>query len=213
MQYGAQNKVIHFTVDGTPVQPRRAVVATAQCNQCHTRITAHGENRNDVAMCVLCHNPSLTDIARRPGATNPQDREKPAQGVNFNLLIHRIHSGEHLNEEGRPYVVVGFGGSHNDFSEVRYPAMSPEGAPGDRRNCAMCHVNGSEAVLTQMKHDVVDPQGPINPVKPITSACTGCHVSIPTASHALVNTSALGESCETCHGANSQFSVPKMHAQ
>ena len=42
VQYGAPNKVIHFTVDGTPVQPRREVVTTAQCNQCHTRITAHG---------------------------------------------------------------------------------------------------------------------------------------------------------------------------
>ena len=68
VQYGAPNKVLHFTVDGTPVQPRRDVVATANCNQCHTRITAHGENRNDVAMCVLCHNPSLTDVARRPTA-------------------------------------------------------------------------------------------------------------------------------------------------
>lgn len=213
VQYGAQNKVIHFTVDGTPVQPRRAVVTTAQCNQCHTRITAHGENRNEVAMCVLCHNPSLTDEARRPGALNPQDREQPPQGVNFNLLIHRIHTGEHLKAEGRSYNVVGFGGSHNDFSEVRFSAMSPTGTPGDRRNCAMCHVDGSEQILTRMKNDVLDPQGPINPVKPVTSACTGCHVSISAASHALVNTSSLGESCDTCHGPNSQFSVARMHAQ
>ena len=147
VQYGAPNKVLHFTVDGTPVQPRRDVVATANCNQCHTRITAHGENRNDVAMCVLCHNPSLTDVARRPTATNPQDRELPPQGVNFNLLIHRIHTGEHLAADGKSYTVVGFGGSHNDFTEVRYAAMSPTGAPGDLRNCAMCHVNGSEQVL------------------------------------------------------------------
>ena len=213
VQYGAQNKVIHFSVDGTPVTPRREVVTTTQCNQCHTRITAHGENRNEVAMCVLCHNPSQTDSARRPMAQDPNDREQPPQGVNFNLLIHRIHSGEHLRAEGRPYVVVGFGGSHNDFSHVRYPAMSPAGTPGDLRNCAMCHVNGSEQVLTRMRNDVLDPQGPINPVKPITSACTGCHVSISTASHALVNTSVLGESCDTCHGPGSEFSVARKHAQ
>ena len=133
--------------------------------------------------------------------------------MNFNLLIHRIHSGEHLIEAGRPYVVIGFGGSVNDFSEVRYPAMSPSGTPGDLRNCAMCHVNGSEQTLTRLRNDVLDPQGPINPVKPITSACTGCHVSVSTASHALVNTSSLGESCVTCHGPTSQFSVSRMHAQ
>jgi OmcA/MtrC family decaheme c-type cytochrome len=213
VQYGAQNKVMHFTVDGTPVEPRRAVVSTAQCNQCHTKLSAHGENRNEVAMCILCHNPSLTDIARRPSAAVAQERDKPAQGANFNLLIHRIHSGENLREAGREYSVVGFGGAVHDFTEVRYPAMSPAGSPGDRRNCAMCHINGSEQLLTRLKNEVVDPQGPINPVKPITSACTGCHVSISTASHALVNTSVLGESCDTCHGPNSQFSVAKSHAQ
>jgi len=213
VQYGANNKVVHFTVDGTPVQPRRTVVSTANCNQCHTRITAHGENRNDVAMCVLCHNPSLTDAARRPTATDPADRDQPPQGVNFNLLIHRIHSGEHLREAGRSYTVVGFGGSHNDFTDVRFPAMSLSGAPGERRNCALCHVNGSEQTLTLLKNDVLDPQGPIPTIKPISSACTGCHVSQSTASHALVNTSSLGESCDTCHGSTSQFSVGKMHAQ
>lgn len=213
VQYGAQNKVIHFSVDGTPVQPARNVVATGRCNQCHTKLALHGQNRNEVAMCILCHSPALTDIARRPIAQNPQDRDQPPQGVNFNLLIHRIHTGEHLTAAGRPYVVVGFGGSHNDFSEVRFPAMSPTGAPGDRRNCAMCHLNGSEQLLTRMKDDVQDPQGPIHPVKPITSACTGCHVSLPAASHALVNTSTLGESCDTCHGPTSQFSVSRMHAQ
>ena len=212
VQYGAQNKVIHFSVDGTPVQPARALVATANCNRCHTRLALHGQNRNEVAMCILCHSPALTDIARRPIAQNPSDRDQPPQGVNFNLLIHRIHTGEHLTAAGRSYVVVGFGGSHNDFSEVRFPAMSPTGAPGDRRNCAMCHINGSEQVLTRMKDDVQDPQGPIHPVKPITSACTGCHVNLSTASHALVNTSTLGESCDTCHGPTSQFSVGRMHA-
>jgi OmcA/MtrC family decaheme c-type cytochrome len=138
----------------------------------------------------------------------------PPQGVNFNLLIHRIHSGEKLKEDGKSFTVVGFGGSHNNFTEVRYPAMSPTGAPGDRRNCAMCHVNGSEQNLAITGlNNVTDPQGPINPISPVSSACTGCHVTIPTASHALTNTTVLGESCATCHGANADFSVAKEHAQ
>jgi OmcA/MtrC family decaheme c-type cytochrome len=213
VQYGARNDVFHFTVDGSPVEPRRTVVETSRCNQCHTRITAHGENRNEVAMCVLCHNPSLTDVARRPMAQDMDERTKPPQGVNFNLLIHRIHTGEHLNEGGRSYTVIGFGGAVHDFTEVRYPALSPQGSPGDTRNCAMCHVNGSEQMLTRMVHDVTDPQGPINPVKPVASACTGCHVSMPAASHALANTSALGESCDVCHSSTAEFSVGKAHAQ
>jgi OmcA/MtrC family decaheme c-type cytochrome len=213
VQYGAQNKVFYFSVDGSPVQPRRTIAETASCNQCHTRITAHGENRNEVAMCVLCHNPSLTDTARRPMAQAAEERTKPPQGVNFNLMIHRIHSGERLKEDNKGYTVIGFGGAVHDFTHIRYPAMSPQGSPADTRNCAMCHVNGSEQVLTRGVHDVVDPQGPINAVKPATSACTGCHVSIPAASHALVNTSPLGESCNVCHGATAEFSVGKAHAQ
>ena len=38
------------------------------------------------------------------------------------------------------YTVVGFGGSHNDFSTTAFPAMSPNGKT-DTRNCSLCHVN------------------------------------------------------------------------
>ena len=211
--YGAINKVVNFSVDSSPLVARRTIVATTNCNQCHTFLSVHGENRNQVEMCVLCHNPSQTDAGRRSGALDPADKLLPPQGVNFNLLVHRIHTGEGLTAEGKAFTVVGFGGTHNDFTNVRYPAMSATGTPGDTRNCAMCHVNGSEQNLTLAVNKVVDPQGPINPITPIASACTGCHVSLPTASHALANTTALGESCDTCHSAGADFSVAKKHAQ
>jgi OmcA/MtrC family decaheme c-type cytochrome len=136
VQYGGENKVAYFSVDGSPVQPRRQVAEIANCNQCHFDLTAHGSNRNDIEMCVLCHNPSNTDAARRPSATDPAERTKPPQGINFNMLIHRIHTGENLKEAGKSYTVIGRNGSVNDFTEVRFPAMSPQGAPGDTRNCA-----------------------------------------------------------------------------
>jgi OmcA/MtrC family decaheme c-type cytochrome len=212
--YGAPNKVINFAVDNSAIQSRRAVVATANCNQCHVALSVHGSLRNRTEYCVLCHNPSNSDFAQRPGATVAADKALPAQGVNFNLLIHRIHSGPNVVAEGgKPYVVVGFGGSHNDFSDVRFPAMSPQGNPGDRRNCSLCHVNGSEQNLPAGLQAVVDPQGPINPDPAITAACTGCHTAIATASHALANTTALGESCQTCHSAGTAFSVGQVHAQ
>jgi len=210
--YGAKNDVFSFAVTGSTVEPRRAVVATANCNACHVSLQLHGGQRNQTEYCVLCHNPSNSDIARRPTATVLADRALPAQGINFNLLIHRIHTGENLPPD-RPYVVVGFGGSHNDFSDVRFPAMSLSGAVGDTRNCANCHINGSEQILPEGKHNVVDPQGPLNPIGPIASACTGCHLKISTASHALANTTILGESCATCHSSTSAFSVGSVHAQ
>ena len=211
--YGAVNKVVSFPVDNSPMQPRRQIVVTSNCNQCHVALSAHGGLRNQTEYCVLCHNPSNTDVARRPAAVVAADRALPPQGVNFNLLVHRIHSGENLLADNRPYVVVGFGGSHNDFSEVRFPAMSPTGAPGDRRNCANCHIGGSEQILPTGKNPVTDPQGPINPILPVASACTGCHVQIPTASHVLANSTTLGESCAVCHSSDDSFSVGKVHAQ
>ncbi len=210
--YGAKNQVVSFSVDGSTLAPRRAVVATANCNNCHIALSVHGTLRNQTQYCVLCHNPSMSDFPVRPSAVVPADRLLPNQGINFNLLVHRIHTGDNL-PANRPYVVVGNGGSHNDFSDVRYPAMSPTGTAGDTRNCAMCHVNSSQLNLPAGLNPVTDPQGPINPVQPITSACTGCHVDIATASHALSNSNILGESCPVCHAAGSVEAVDQVHAQ
>jgi len=212
VQYGAKNQVMYFSVDGSAVAPRRQVVSIDSCNKCHVELSIHGTLRNQAEYCVLCHNPSNTDVARRSGATDPAERTKPNQGVNFNLLVHRIHTGVNLPPD-RPYTVIGFGGSVNNFSDVRFPPMDPTGNPHDTRNCSMCHVNGSETNLPFGKNQVVDPQGPINPDQAITAACTGCHTAQYTASHALANTSSLGESCQACHSSSNDYSVSAVHAQ
>ena len=98
------------------------------------------------------------------------------------------------------------------YADVRYPAMSPTGATRDTRNCAMCHVNESQTTPAGIL-DVLDPQGFINPVKPFTASCIGCHVSASASSHALSNTTTIGESCDVCHATGSSFAVDKMHAQ
>jgi OmcA/MtrC family decaheme c-type cytochrome len=213
-EVGAINKVINFSVDGSSVAARRQVVSIDKCNGCHQFLSLHGENRNQIEMCVLCHNPSETDLPVKALATNPADKTTPLQAVDFKYMIHRIHTGEELAPQGvNGYVIVGFGGSHNDFGDVRYPAFSPSGAPGDRRNCAMCHVNGSENNLPTGRYASVNPQNPINPSPAITTACTGCHANISAASHALANTTTLGESCEACHGSSADFSVARVHAR
>ena len=213
--YGALNKVVYFSVDGSPVASRRQVVALAECNQCHVALSVHGTLRNNTEYCVLCHNPMNTDASVRGSAQNPADKAAPAQGINFNLLVHRIHYGINMQAANRSYVVVGFGGSHNDFSGTLFPAMSPTGAATDTRNCSLCHVNSTEQndlSLTGLL-PVTDPQGPINPVQPFTSACTGCHVDIASASHALSNTTVLGEACNVCHGSGAAYAVDQVHAQ
>jgi OmcA/MtrC family decaheme c-type cytochrome len=189
------------------------VVSVDSCNRCHVSLSLHGSLRNQTEYCVLCHNPSETDAARRAVATNPADKALPNQGVNFGRMIHKIHTGEGLAEAGQSFTIVGFGGTHNDFSEVRYPAMTPTGGVGDTAKCYMCHVNNSEAVFPIGLNNVIDPQGRISPIAATTAACTGCHLSLSALSHAVGQTDAkFGESCDVCHAQGKDFDVLKEHA-
>ncbi len=213
-EVGGINKVSYFSVDGSTIQPRRQVVDIAKCNGCHSFLSLHGENRNQIEMCVLCHNPSENDGVRRAVATNPADKAQPNQSVNFALMIHKIHTGEKMTTDfGTTYTIVGFGGSHNDFTEVRYPTMGNTGAVADTAKCYMCHVNTSEANFPIGKNNVTDPQGKLTPAPATTSACTACHQNTSALSHAVSQTDPkFGESCDVCHATGAEFDVTKVHA-
>ena len=212
--YGASNKVVYFSVDGSLVAPRREVVSSSNCNQCHVALSAHGSLRNNTEYCVMCHNPSNTDASTRASARVAADKAAPPQGIAFPLLVHRIHDGIDMVAGGGRYTVVGHGGSHNDFSTTLFPAMSPNGKATDLANCSLCHVNGSQANLPIGLNNVVNPQGWINPEGATATACSGCHVTKSAAAHFLGNTSPLlGESCTVCHQPGAEFDVNKVHAQ
>lgn len=179
------NKTIFFSVDGSKVAPRRTIVETAKCNACHGSLAAHGDARNQVENCAICHNPNL--VAGSGAAAQP---------VDFAIMVHRIHRGEELT---RPYK---FG--NTSFNEIGYPGLL--------NRCSACHVNGSEQLPLQAGLlSKREPNGPIDPVPAATGACMGCHDSIETAGHALTNISRLGESCSVCHGPNSDMAVSKVH--
>ena len=190
------NKTLNFTVDGSQLAARRQVVSLAKCNTCHSFLSLHGNNRNTIDQCVLCHNPKETDNAVRPVT------ERPAESIEFSVMIHRIHAG---HEQTREYTVYGRGSSKNTYNDV--------GFPGRLQNCEMCHVNNSQQLPLASTETITDPRGLINPALRTTAACTGCHTSVAAASHALANTTVLGESCAACHGPNADFSVNRAHAQ
>jgi OmcA/MtrC family decaheme c-type cytochrome len=191
------NKVSYFGVTDATPKPRRAVVAQANCQKCHESLELHGGNRNRVEQCVICHNANETDAVRRPAAQNP------VESVHFKTMIHKIHTGEEL---GQKFTIYGFGGTANEFGEVLYP--------GDRRNCAACHVNNSERVpLPEGLLPSKSPRDLLEVKEPITAACLSCHVSRSAHSHALSNTTRLGEACEACHGNDAEFSVTRVHAR
>ncbi len=214
VEQGAKNVVFNFSVDSSPIQERRQVVSLEKCNNCHVALSLHGENRNQTQQCVICHNPSETDKPTKALATNPADKLTPLQSVNFALMIHKIHTGEtQATLFNKPYVIVAFGGSHTEWSDVVFPAMDNSGQTGASNSCYMCHVDGSEQKFPAGLQNVTTPQGFLTSTPPVTSACTSCHASLSAASHALSNSNALGESCETCHGAAADFNVSKIHAK
>jgi len=176
----------YFSVDNSPTVARRQVVADAKCGACHQNLSfVHGGTRNGTQECVLCHNPMLTDSVSK-------------QSVNYAWQIHSIHRGENL---ANPYIL----GTTN-YQEVRFP--------GDLRDCTTCHVNNSYQVdNVGAKTMVASPGGFMPQTAPVSAACQGCHDDKSTASHALANTTALGESCVTCHGQNAEFSADKVHAR
>ncbi|MDR3699948.1 MAG: OmcA/MtrC family decaheme c-type cytochrome [Candidatus Sulfopaludibacter sp.] len=176
----------YFSVDKSTVVPRRTVVATVNCSACHKDLTiVHGGARGNTQECVECHNPTLTDGTSK-------------QSVSFATQIHSIHRGANL---ANPYVL----GTTN-FQSVLFP--------GDLRDCAKCHVNSSYQVDNVTTTVAVASPGGFTPTTPpISAACQGCHDDKATASHALSNTTSLGEACLACHGNNSEFSVDAVHAR
>jgi len=210
--YSAHNSVINFSVDGSPVTPRRTVVLEANCNNCHVDLEMHGSLRNDVTYCPICHNPNDTDFSTRPSAPAPYKTEPP-QAINFALAMHKVMSGVNMAAYNATYIVIGYGGSVNNFSNVLYPAMSSTGAVGDTPNCEMCHASGTENNDPIGLLPVVDPQGLESPTPATTSACTACHLDTASYAHADSMTDPkFGESCSVCHGASGAYSASSVHA-
>jgi hypothetical protein len=127
------NVTADFLLGGATTVEARELVTMANCNQCHTELRAHGENRNNLANCLLCHTAGAEDknVSTAAGGT-------PGVAIDFKVMIHKIHSGKHLpsvlgvttNADGtrkydatpQPYQLVGFGNEPVDFSTVTWPA-------------------------------------------------------------------------------------------
>jgi OmcA/MtrC family decaheme c-type cytochrome len=192
------NQVLYFPVGtAATATPRRKVVSQATCTTCHNKLMLHGGIRQNVEYCVVCHNPTVTDSAMRLNNDTPES-------INFKTMIHKIHTGSELTTN---FTVMGHGNSVNNYNDLGYV--------GDRRNCTACHLAGTtnlplaDGLITQ-----VAPRDYINPLQPTAGACLSCHTTKAAAAHAAINTSpTLGESCEACHGVNSDASVSKVHSR
>lgn len=191
------NGQLLFTLDESVPIDRRSVVDEAKCNVCHDEVRFHGELRTGVNFCVMCHNPNTTDEGRRPA------EEMPPVTVNFKDMIHRIHSGEDLNDE---YTVYGFGNIAHDFTHIRFS--------GERQECSICHEDGTETVplpAEALSTIVTESDILVSEVLATRAACTSCHDTPEANSHSLVQTAGDVESCAVCHSESDEYSVTGSH--
>ncbi len=231
-RFAALNPVFPFAVTDATPQPRREIVARANCNGCHYDLAAHGGARKNTEYCVFCHNPDAYDSA---GAPRFEDTTNVlADTIDFRHFIHKIHAGTSLAE---PYLIGGFplptvadpAGTQNNFGADEYPR--------DLRDCAACHASknwtlplvASKACLPSTSGLMscaaaggTDPTAfcatPFWTVtstfetQPTASACTSCHDTPATAAHAMIETTAAGvEACATCHGPGTIEDVGTIH--
>ena len=124
----------------------RDIVMNASCNECHVKLGFHGSDRIQVEYCVTCHNPFSADA-------------HSDNTVDFDVMIHKIHTGEGLPEveAGGAYKIWGYNDAEHDYSTVVYPQ--------DSRNCTKCH-DGADAAT---------PDGDNWQTFPTIEACSSCH--------------------------------------
>jgi OmcA/MtrC family decaheme c-type cytochrome len=224
---------------GTPVA-RRVVVDIAKCNVCHNLLALHGDNRNNnTQACVVCHNPASTDVGSRQtlSATVPGIDGLWEETIDFKVMIHALHDGNNLAAAGSPFVIYGYGGSVNNFSDVVYP--------GYLNRCDACHVGTSyypvddtavqaTTFMTGLTTQMPNPTTVGNPIA--TSAnmalCSACHKDYgytATEAHIEQNGGSLMvakdaegrtilgtnpakvESCSVCHGPGGVADVAVAH--
>jgi hypothetical protein len=122
-----------FVIGNAGTATARTVVSQENCNRCHVSLAGHDGKRHSVRLCVLCHTAGAED-GNEPGVAGGT----PGVTIDFKVMIHRIHNGEHLpsvlgvstNLDGSrnyaatpmPYLIADES-STADFSGIGFPIM------------------------------------------------------------------------------------------
>ncbi len=215
------NGIAYEGIDAADTEPRRAVVDIDKCDDCHNRLSLHGNNRTDKPeVCATCHNPNATDVNRRAGQCladlGPDDTP-----IDLKTMVHAIHASGYT---GVSYDVCGFGNSTHSF-DFAYP--------GRLNNCEGCHIEDAyypvDATVVlgttiDAGADVVSPTDD-TVISPNTAVCSTCHTSTLATEHMKQNggdfaatkaadsslISAGVETCDLCHGPGRSADVKEVH--
>lgn len=166
------NATRDFLFGGAQTIQAREVVTLANCNQCHGELRGHGNNRNNLTNCLLCHTAGAEDrnVSTVAGGT-------PGESIDFRVMIHKIHAGKNLpsvngvttNLDGsrkydapvKPYQLVGFNNEVVDYSHVAFPVWPSMASPMPR------DVGFTTLTSAQQTLENTIRQGPVD--------CAKCH--------------------------------------
>ena len=200
------NATADFLFGSAQMLAPRELVKLDNCNQCHSDLQAHGGQRRDPTLCLLCHTAGSED-RNNPMAAGGT----PGASIDFSVMIHKIHNGAHLpsvlgigvrsdgtrdyTKTPQPYELVGFNDSAIDFSEVAFPVW-PSLTAAMPRDEGYSALGSTERALEDAQRSGVvscnvchgDPdgtgpltapaQGEIAYQQPSRSACGSCHDDI-----------------------------------
>ena len=169
------NSEYNFRLDGSAVtETWDKINDKTTCNNCHDPLAAHGGSRQDLKLCVLCHQQQTLD----PDTGNT---------VDMKVMAHKIHRGENLPSvvAGTPYQIIGFNQSVVDFSTVAFPQ--------DIRNCETCHVGSDPTKAASQATAYLE--------HPSKEACGSCHddVNWETGENHAGGAQLDNSACTRCH--------------
>jgi len=142
------------------VAPRRQVVDINKCNGCHSYLSLHGENRNQIEMCVLCHNPSENDISQRtnPNASPAEVQKATADATErIQQMLKAIPTDELLDAMVPVYQNYL---SHSDIKAINEFYGSPTGQKLLKNTNAMT-IDAMQAAQSVMKKHMAEIQSQI----------------------------------------------------
>lgn len=175
------------------VEPR-AVVATANCTQCHGELRAHGAFAGPVEICLCCH------------TAGAEDRSGLGRSIEFRVMLHKVHAGRTLpsvqgvatqNDGTRTYAATPvpyqlLGEELHDWSEVQFPVW-PSMSIGMPRDTEYATIGSTAQAI-----ETVLLRGPV--------ACASCHgdpdgtgpLEAPEQG-ALIESQLTRRACASCH--------------
>lgn len=171
---------------------------TQSCSSCHLKFDMHGPTvSNNTQMCVMCHNPNLTDIRARndEGTVALGNDGQYEESEDFKRLIHAAHAS------GAGFRIDPLQTRANERPSPEGESVAGHSFPGVLSNCKACHIEtepgsnkwtfeldqlpegliGSTAITGDWAVAGFNPKGGQHnldnhlKMSPIASVCSSCH--------------------------------------